>query len=1224
MTSRKFAFYLVACALFIVTAAAQTATGRLLGTVQGPDGVIAGATLTITDNLTQRELTATANGEGSFTVANLNPGTYTVKVAAPGFKTFVASDLKIDVGKDYTLNPKLEVGDVTAEVTVSAGADVVNASNAELNITIAPEQLANLPINGRDPQALILLQPGVTQSGSINGQRTSATTYRQDGLNVQDNFIRTGGYNPDLPKIDDVAEISITTQNAEANQGQGGSSQYNSVSPRGGTDYHGGLYFYNQNRALASNTFFNNRVGINKPAFNQNQFGGKFSGRLPFPRFGEGGPALYRDKAFFFFNYEGLRLPQTQSSDRVILTPSARQGIFTYIDDNGVRRQQNILTLQGLTLSPIIAQRILAGMPTQGNNNQIGDGLNTTGYSFTQRADVTRDAIASRVDFDLNAKNTVNFIWRRRWENILRPDTDGGGFNAQPYGSQSATTNLYVGAYTWTPSSRFNNEIRGGYQGSNPFFNTSGLPTNFFIGNPLTDNVENNFLPQGRTTKYYNIQDNASLHFGQHDFRFGFSSDLYRIESFGGATLPTYFLDNTYTPYGFVGAPGELAGPLTDPNQLGVANALQSLLAGLVGSASNTFNTTSKTSGYVAGAPTINTFNYDNHSFYVTDQWRLRPNLSINVGLRYELFTGIRDPRGLRLEPVVPQGTDPVAAVLNPNGTYDYVGTSIGSPGQFFRTDKNNFAPNVSVAYTLGSSHGFVSRLIGRESTVLRGGYRLSYINDEYVRAADNALQNAGLVQGVTLIGLDARISAPPAIPTPTFAAPPITYARNNQLASNFGTVFGIDPNLQLPKIHEYTFGIQRNLGNQTALEVRYVGSQSDQLIRTIDYNQVDIRDNGFAADFIKARQNLILSGGASGAYNPNIPGSQQLTVFPNLASGGLLSSNAIRTRLLGGVPADLAILYVQNGLAGSVKFLANPNTGVANLLRNAGKFNYNSLQVELRRRLSQGLYFQANYTFQKILTDISPANPGLGADAQARVAAFLDNRNQRLDYGRADFDQTHIFNFNGSYDLPLGSGHRFLSTTNPVADRIVGGWTLSSVVRINTGFPLTFVDRRGTLNRAGRSGRQAPQTSLTQSQIKDLIGLREVNGKIYYIDPKIINPATGRAASGFGTAPFSGQVFFPNGPGQTGNLQRAFVNGPLFSQVDLSLIKNIRIKERVRFQLRADVFNAFNRTNFRAGDSAGGIFNVNSATFGQITDQYDIFGSGLNRVIQLAGRIDF
>src|SRR5215813_1163276 len=1209
----------VVCAALLTCA--QTATGRLVGTVQGPDGVVAGAKLVITDNLTRKERVITANGEGSFIVSNLDVGTYTVKVSAAGFNTYVATDLKIDVGKEYTLNPKLTVGNVTAEVTVTAGADVVNASNAEIGSTVTQEQIQTLPINGRNPLSLIALQAGVTMSGSINGQRTSSTNFTRDGLNVQDNFIRTGGFVPDLPNIDDIGEFSVVTQNSNASIGSGGSSQVQTITPRGGTDYHGALYEYNQNSAFAANTFFNNKAGIEKPFLNQNQFGGKISGRLPIPHFGEGGPVLYRDKAFFFFDYEGLRLPQSQSTTRVILTPAARQGIFTYIDDDGVQRQDNILTIQGLSLNPVIANRILVGMPTVGNTAGVGDDLNTTGYKFNQRADFTRNATATRVDFDLNPRNTFNFLWTRRWENILRPDTDGGGFSANPYGFQTATTNLFVLAYTWTINNRLNNEVRGGYQKSDPFFNTSGLPRDFFIGNPLTDNVENNFISQGRTTKYYNIQDNAELRLSQHSLRFGYNGQFYRITSFGGATLPTYNLDNTFTPYGFVGQAGELRGPLTDPNQLAVANALQSLLAGLVGSGSNTFNVTSKTSGYVAGAPTIQTFNYDDHAFYVTDQWRAKPNLTFNLGMRYEFFTGITDPRGLRLEPVVPKGVDPVTAILNPAGTYDYVGTSAGNVGQFFNTDKNNFSPVLGVSYNPRFSHGIMGRLVGDGKTVIRGGYRISYVNDEYVRATDNALQNAGLVQGVTIGQLNASISAPPPIPVPAFQAPPITYARNNALANHFGTVFGIDPNIQMPLVHEYNFGIQRELGAQTALEVRYVGAKSDQLIRTIDYNQVDIRDNGFAADFIRARQNLILSGNKSGAYNPAIAGSQPLTVFPNLTGGGFLTNSGVISRLNGGVPADLAIFYIQNGVTGAVKFLANPNTGVANLLRSSGIFNYNSLQVELRRRFTKGLFFQANYTFQKILTNIGPANPGLDNDSQTRVAAFLDNRTPRLDYPRADFDNTHIFNFNGSYELPFGQGKSFLNS-NGALDRLVGGWVVGTIVRINSGFPLTFVDQRGTLNRAGRSGRQAPQTSLTQSQIKDLIGIFNQNGNVYYIDPKVINPQNGRGAAAFGQQAFTGQVFFDNGPGQTGDLQRAFVNGPLFTQVDISALKNIRIKERFRFQLRAEVFNAFNHTNFFAGTSSGNIFNVNSTTFGKINDTFTI--GGLNRVLQLAGRLEF
>src|SRR5262249_3030065 len=153
------------------------------------------------------------------------------------------------------------------------------------------------------------------------------------------------------------------------------------------------------------------------------------------------------------------------------------------------------------------------------------------------------------------------------------------------------------------------------------------------------------------------------------------------------------------------------------------------------------------------------------------------------------------DPRALRLEPVIPSGADPVSAILNPNGTYNYVGGNVGTEGQFFNTDKNNWSPVIGVAYSPGFKEGLLNRVFGAGKTVIRGGYRISYVNDEYLRAPDNALQNAGLVQTVTLNSLDARIGAPPPVPVPAFQSPPIPYARNNALAGNFGTVFGIDPN---------------------------------------------------------------------------------------------------------------------------------------------------------------------------------------------------------------------------------------------------------------------------------------------------------------------------------------------------------------------------------------------------------------------------------------------
>jgi len=289
------------------------------------------------------------------------------------------------------------------------------------------------------------------------------------------------------------------------------------------------------------------------------------------------------------------------------------------------------------------------------------------------------------------------------------------------------------------------------------------------------------------------------------------------------------------------------------------------------------------------------------------------------------------------------------------------------------------------------------------------------------------------------------------------------------------------------------------------------------------------------------------------------------------------------------------------------INFVANPSSGVVDLFGNFARYRYNSLQVELRRRFSQGLYFQANYTFSKNLSS------GQG-NTQAQFEPNLDNNNPELDYQRADTDQTHTFNFNGVYQLPFGQGRMFLNQGG-IVDKIFGGFELSGIVQMSSGAPITFVDTRGTLNRTARSARQTAFSNLTSDQIKNLVGIFEQNGRIYFINPSIINPATGRASDGFGTATFDGQVFFNVNPGQTGNLPRAIIDGPRFFNINTALLKNISFTERTRIQLRMEVFNLLNNVNFFNNTQFA---NINSATFGQIDT------AGASRTIQFAARFEF
>ena len=256
---KRFTVAMLAVCLLAASAFAQTTTGRLVGTVSGPDGVLPGATIVVKDNQTQKEQTLMTQGDGTFTFPQLEVGTYTVTITSQGFKTFIATDLKIDVGREYSLNPVLEVGGLTETVTVAAGADIINATSPQISTTVSPKQIRELPLNARNPLNLINLQAGTTPSGNIfqnttiNGMRTTLTNITRDGINIQNAFIRTNAtdFAPGRPSVDDTGEFTISTGNSEADAGYGG-AQVRLVTPRGESDFHGALFAYNRNSYFAA------------------------------------------------------------------------------------------------------------------------------------------------------------------------------------------------------------------------------------------------------------------------------------------------------------------------------------------------------------------------------------------------------------------------------------------------------------------------------------------------------------------------------------------------------------------------------------------------------------------------------------------------------------------------------------------------------------------------------------------------------------------------------------------------------------------------------------------------------------------------------------------------------------------------------------------------------------------------------------------------------------
>jgi len=1268
---KRFIFAMLTFCLFSAVALAQTSTGNLVGTVSDASGVIPKATVVLKDNKTSREKTTETNDQGGFIFDKLDVGTYTVTVTAPGHKTHIATEVKIDTGAEYSLPVTLEVGAISENVTVIAGADIINSSNGEINSTIGPRQLLELPLLTRNPLALILTQPGSSsnplQNTSINGQRTSFTNIVRDGINIQDNFIRSNAtdFAPNRPSVDDIGEFTNTTL-AGADAGFGG-GQLTLSAPRGQNKFSGALFEFNRNSVVAANSFFNNALGrfvatddqvirgIKKvgdpkgplPFRNRNQYGGKASG------------PIIKNKLFFFGYYEGLRDRVSANKLTTTLTPGTAAGNFTYtaactnVGTNlcpaGISPGQlvtvNILNPAmgtGITsVDPTIASRFLSRLPG-GNTNEAGDTRNTIGYRFSQQSNQDRDTYTTRIDYDINTNNSIKGVYNYVKEANLRSDIDGS-FNVTPIVNQPSTNRLLSLGYVATPTAKLTNEVTGGFFKSVPVFlsDDPAKATNFVVPTLIT-NPEQTFLNQGRTVTTTNLNDNASYTMGNHSFKFGGAYQNVDIDAFNDAGItPTYNLGtniNTPTISSTTFANATLFPGGVPTAQQGTANSLMALLGGVVSSASATFNVRDKTSGFIPGLTQSRIWNVKTYGLFFSDQWRATPSLTLNLGLRWDYYTPLKSVNGLQLEPIMKPGQSTVDTILDPAGSFQFVGGNAGHDGWLYKADKNNFSPILSFAWSPHSQSGFTGWLFGNGKTVVRGGFRMSYVNDEMVRAPDNALANNSGLQltsnvtnppGSTTTALNARISALPAIPVPTFVANR-TFLQNNNAGALQAAAFIVDPNLQTPRTTEFSFGVQRDIGWNSVLEVRYVGGRSNNLLRAYDANQVDIRANGFAADYVRAVNNCIAQGSTlpgsgtplskctNAAFNSTIPGSVPLTVFPNLGGAGLLTNSTILAGIRAGTPADLAVTYVINALTGSVKFNANPNIFVADELHNDAFYRYNAVQAELRRRFSGGLYLNANYTFEKELTD----GQGTG---QTRVEAFLDNATPSLEISRADYDQRHVFNFTGQYELPFGKGKRFFGDVGNWGDRLLGGWQLNSLIRWSTGAPITVTDARGTLNRAGRSGRQTALTNLTTDQLRARSGLFVTPNGVFFFDPAILgrNPdgslqpgRTGRGAEGFLQPLFDGQVFFLNNPGSTSPLSRAIFDGPTNFNLDASLLKNIRITESTRVQLRGELYNVFNHTQFTPSSQ---FLDISSVNFGRITAL-----AANPRIVQFGIRIEF
>jgi hypothetical protein len=873
------------------------------------------------------------------------------------------------------------------------------------------------------------------------------------------------------------------------------------------------------------------------------------------------------------------------------MTDTARQGIFTYLV-NGQLQQVNVLQATGVTMDPTMKALIDREPPASAINSTntttapLGDSpnlaslRNTAGYTYNLRNNRIRNNVTGKLDYAPSTKNSFSATYAWNSDLLDRPD-QSNNFTVAPPVTNDDITNFFSAAWRSNPKATLTNEVRFGLNFAPALFLTGEQFPSAIYGGLVYSNPVNTFRAQGRYTNTYNFADNAAWAHGRHNIVFGYQLQREYTNPYNDAGItPTFTLGMTAANAKTLTAaqvPGASTTDLTN------ANNLLSNLAGYVSQYTQTFNVTSRTSGFVNGATSSRNWHFDTHSFYVQDNFRLRPRVTATLGVRYEYYSVVNERDGLALLPVL---NGNVINTLLSNATLDFAS---GGTRPLYNPDHNNFAPNVGLAWDV----------FGDGKMAVRAGYSVNYVNDEFLVAlSGNANSNLGLSQNVTAQGLAAPVSALPAIAAPTFQVPR-TFADN--YASSRTTNFGMaDPNLRTPYVQQWSLGIERELSG-FILDARYVGNHATKLLRAIDLNQINLNAGGYLPDFLRAYNNGNLALSATGnfdpSYNPSIAGSQQLTVLPTLPSQCSPTASANKTLIQQGAAADYA-WNCQSTVNTPFSFFPNPNAASIRMMTNFSNSTYNAAQFEARTREKKGLTLQASYVYAKVLSDAVSGNDN---NNQGRYEPLMDNNNPGLEKSRAPFDVTHVMKFNYVYRFPIGKGHR-LSWT-PINRAVLDGWQMGGIFNRQSGQPYSIYSGRGTFNR--QTNMQSNQgntvnTFLTMDQLRQVLSYQMTGNGPYMVAASAVG-ADGRAVAADGSAPFNGQAVFMPAPGTIGTLGRRVFDGPWDTTFDLALLKRTKITERNTLDIRMEGRNFFNHPAFQlSGDQT-----VTSATFGKITQTF-------------------
>lgn len=1220
---------LAAFILIAASVSAQSGTSSVNGTIVDAQGqVVAGATVKLTSTGQGTTRTTTTDAGGAFGFTSVAPGMYSIEVEASGFKRSLVRDVQALVDKTTSIPVSLEIGDVTANVEVSAGGieNIVNTQDASLGNNFVSKQISQLPLEGRNVVGLLSLQPGVTPDGAVTGGRQDQANITLDGVDVNDqqtglNIAQTSAFASVLRVTpDSIEEFRVTTLNPDATKGRSAGAQISLVTKSGSNEFRGNLFEYHRNTITSANDWFNNAAGrfeagdipvtsgaanvgdprAPRPKLIRNLFGGSL-----------GGP-IVKDKLFFFYNYEGMREAKEVPATVVVPLASLGAGNIRFRDSSDVLRTLDLATINALTDSGIpvvnvnpIARQLLADVAQRYPANiGGGDGLNTGGYRFNASVPVELNTHTARFDYSPLSNGSHLFSFRGNYQQDLGgiasflPDTPSDTTWSHPLG-MAAT-------HTWTINNNLTNRFSYGL--TRLAFSNGGDSTE----NAIT--FRNIYTPKNfnyafsRVNPTHNFTNDLTWLKGNHTMQFGTNIRIIRNKRSNLA----FAFDNGTANFGYYTNSGDdLLIPIDQYLQANYGtfvsdawiNSAQSSLVALIGRINEyTANFSYDTDGNLqAGVPAVREWATEEYDFYAQDSWKIRPGLTLNLGLRYGLSRPVYETSGFQSAPNIPlQEYFRRRQEASFNGQnydepliIDLAGPKNGKP-DFYSWDKNNWQPRISAAWAPNFKDGVLAKVFGRErASIFRGGFAITndYFGQQLAVSFD-ANNTLGFVTSYTtppntynildcndssicnpaplFTGLGMNIANLPGVQVPG----PLVFPLQKPQDLSLQIEASLDSDLKSPTNYSWNFTYGRNLPGKMFLEASYIGRAARNLLATRDVMMPNnLRDPVSGQTFYEAatvleklkRADTPLASVPNNPYWDNLWGAGNIG-NSILSAFGCVTAGSSNTQAIYELINNCVgnndwtnTQFILDAFVGPQKFYQS-QYGALDSFGTIARSNYHAGTVSLRQRLGT-LSWDFNYTYSKSLDDTS----GL-QNANAFGGAFILNPLRQSDsYAASDFDMRHIVNVNSVWQLPVGRGRTLFSDAPSWVDAIVGGWQLSGIFRYNSGEPMGGVGRY--FDNAGWVTNWNTKSNVVLT--RDIETGVFFNGDGTGLPTMFANPQ--QAFNSF-RSPF---------PGETGDRNR--IRFPSFWVVDMGLQKQFQMpwKETHKLGIKWEVFNVTNTPIF-------------------------------------------